>query len=1191
MYVQYRLKQVQEKLIGKEKAASNLLDDAIAFAPERLYTEQENLFDLSRKANIALYVYNASGLVLWTNNSIFPARTDFSRSSFVQKLENGIYVQKNIRSHGFTFITLIPVKYEYAYENKYVRNHLALCSSDDIEFTVTDSGAGAFPIHSAYGGYLFGLQPHLLQQSFGFTGWLFVLGLFLLVWLVVSQVEDWISDGHNIRAIILSSILILTVIAFWKVFQLPRSVFSWALFSPSYFAASYIFSSMGDLLIFTLLLIYVVWLSLIMRSRKEPSYGVRLGVYSFYLFVLLLFVALIQNLIQSLVLDSQISFDLSNIFSLNIFSFAGLFIILSWIFIFYFLCQRLIQKILAITAHRNMFWAVLGMAAIAAAGAGLSLHFFHWMALIFGLGTALTAYFYFIVWRRVSPYVLPVIFVLLCAVFLTVRFSRDNFINRQQNMQLIANKLATERDAIVEYLFGNVLSGIQTDNFVHSYFETPLSDDQVLEKRLKQLFFSGYFSKYDVTIFSFTPEGIPFKSNQTQSLSYFLDILKKEGTPVRGSNLYYMHTYNGLPVYAAIIPVNESGIREGYLLIQLQEKAFYEESVYPELLLSENIERLKEMGNYSFAVYNKNVLVNQRGDYPYGGILQFNLPIDASGNAYFSEKGSDHVAHVSEDNVVIVSAPKRGALYYSSVFSLLLIISGGCLALVLALPAVRNWSRKVRLYRPQPISWRKLSFRNKILITILSGMTSTMFLVGVATVYYIYSQYNKDVLENLRKKTRSITTELDGFTQQADVNTASAEDFSSFVKELSRTYQSDINVFDIHGLLLTTTQELIYENNVLAPRMDPAAYLRFYVGNTSQLIQDEKIGTLKYISSYMPLRNKDGIVTGFVNLPYFSKAEELNDRISSFVVALINLYLLLLLILMVIGLVMARRLTAPFEILRNHLLNVDLDKPNEIIEWQSGDEIGKLIQAYNSLVGSLQESAHRLADAERERGWKDIAQNIAHDIKNPLMPMKLHIQRLQNAQTEGTGSLNDMFPKVSDLIIRQIDLLAETANEINDFAKLSKGNPERIDLKKAIGDVVHLFSLQDETAIHCFLPKEELCIFIDPSQLSRVFNNLVKNALQAIPAGKKGIVQIAAYKDQSGVVVKVEDNGQGISEENKKNIFTPRFSTKTSGTGLGLAIVRRIIELAGGTISFVSTEGVGTTFIIRLPECEKEQAS
>jgi signal transduction histidine kinase len=503
------------------------------------------------------------------------------------------------------------------------------------------------------------------------------------------------------------------------------------------------------------------------------------------------------------------------------------------------------------------------------------------------------------------------------------------------------------------------------------------------------------------------------------------------------------------------------------------------------------------------------------------------------------------------------------------------------------IPAMRRWSHRMRLRIPQPVSWEGLSFRNKILITILSGMTTTMLLVGVVTVYYIYNQYNKDVLENLRKKTRSITTEIDGYTQQADASLPSAnEDFSSFVKELSRTYQSDINVFDIHGMLITTTQELIYENNVLAPRIDPAAYMKFYVGNASQLIQDEKIGTLKYISSYMPLRNKEGIVTGFVNLPYFSKAQELNDRISSFVVALVNLYLLLLLVLLTIGLVMARRLTSPFEILRSHLLSIDLGKPGEVIVWKNKDEIGKLIQAYNSLVNGLQESARRLADAERERGWKDIAQNIAHDIKNPLMPMKLHLQILQKNMQENPEKLLETFPRVANLLIRQIDLLAETANEINDFAKLSKGNPERVDLKKAISDVVYLFSHQDERAIHCLLPKEDLCVIIDPAQLSRVFNNLVKNALQAIPEGKKGIVQLAAYKDGADIIIKIEDNGKGISEENKSNIFTPRFSTKTSGTGLGLAIVRRIIELAGGTINFTSAQNMGTTFTIRLPECK-----
>jgi signal transduction histidine kinase len=1185
LYIRHHLHKIQNELIQKEKDAEKLLNDAVVYAPERLYNEQENLLSLSRNAHVALYIYSPAGIVLWTNNSIFPSRTDFTHRSFIQRLENGIYLQKNIRSHGFTFITLIPVKYEYAFENKYVRNHLALYQADDINFELTTQNKpGSYAIFTSYGEYLFSLKATLQQQSFDLIGWLFITGTFLLLLFVIAQVNAWLDKRRIIPVLILSTLFLTWSILFWKVFRLPVSVFSWNLFSPSYFAASTIFSSLGDLLVFTFILIFIVWLALRLRNALVPRKELNLLFTGSYLTMLLISATLVQDLIRSLVLDSQISFDLSNIFSLNIFSFTGLFIILAWIFIFYKLLLNFSVRMLESSLHIGFFYTAALLLCLAIEKL---LGIFHLSSFLFAGFSVFGFYLLLSKWPKLSSLLIPIFFVLLSALFLSSRFSRYNSINREQNMQLIANKLATERDAVAEYLFSNVVTGIQTDNFVLNFFQSPLSDDAVLEKRLKQLFFSGYYAKYDIIIYSFTSQGLPFKSAQVQPLSYYLSILKSEGTPVIGSSLYFMHTYNALPVYASVIPVYNNGEKSGYLLIQLQEKAFYEESVYPELLLSENVDRLKEAGNYSFAVYNRNVLVNQKGSYPYGGILQFNLPVDSMGNFYFSENGYVHVAHVSEDNVVIVSAPQRSIVYFTTVFSLMLIFSTIGMGINLALPHLKRWWIQSRIYRMRPrLSWRTLSFRNKILITILSGMTLTMLLVGVVTVYYIYAQYNRDVFENLRKKTRSITTELDTHIQDEGVGlTMEGEDFSSFVKQLSRTYQSDINVFDIHGNLVTTTQELIYENNVLAPRMDATAYLRFYVGYVSQLIHDESIGSLRYLSSYMPLRSKEGIITGFVNLPYFSKAEELNDRISSFVVALVNLYLLLLLFLLGIGLIMAQRLTAPLTIIRGHLRNISLDKPNEIIEWQNNDEIGKLIHAYNSLANDLQESAARLAEAGRESGWKDMAQTIAHDIKNPLMPMKLHIQRLQNAQANGTGNLEEMFPKVSEMLIRLIDNLTETANQVNDYAKLSIGNPEKIDLNKVISDVVHLFSHQDETVLHCYLPKESLCVFIDRSQLSRIFNNLVKNALQAIPDGKKGIVQIAAYRDGEDVVIKVEDNGQGIPEENRADIFKPRFSTKTSGTGLGLAIVRRMVELAGGNITFQTTSGAGTTFIIRLPQC------
>jgi nitrogen fixation/metabolism regulation signal transduction histidine kinase len=262
---------------------------------------------------------------------------------------------------------------------------------------------------------------------------------------------------------------------------------------------------------------------------------------------------------------------------------------------------------------------------------------------------------------------------------------------------------------------------------------------------------------------------------------------------------------------------------------------------------------------------------------------------------------------------------------------------------------------------------------------------------------------------------------------------------------------------------------------------------------------------------------------------------------------------------------------------------VKLGAKNAPIPWQHNDEIGLLIAEYNKMINELEESSNKLAEGERQGAWREMAKQVAHEIKNPLTPMKLSLQHLQLAIQKKDPNVEEKIRKTSELLIKQIDSLSQMAEEFSAFAKMPEAEVEVVDLNQILDEIVLLFD-KDENCVINYKPlKGKVTVRADGNQLGRVFTNIVKNALQAIPQDQKGLIKISGSIKYSMITLAFEDNGKGIPEELKKKIFNPNFSTKNSGMGLGLAISRKITEQFYGNIYFTSKQGKGSTFFVTLP--------
>ena len=302
-------------------------------------------------------------------------------------------------------------------------------------------------------------------------------------------------------------------------------------------------------------------------------------------------------------------------------------------------------------------------------------------------------------------------------------------------------------------------------------------------------------------------------------------------------------------------------------------------------------------------------------------------------------------------------------------------------------------------------------------------------------------------------------------------------------------------------------------------------------------------------------------------------------------IAFTNIYIILIAISILTMLLISNYITFPLQLIRDKLRKLKLGRPNEKIKWVRKDEIGNLVIEYNRMIDELAKSAELLAQSERESAWREMAKQVAHEIKNPLTPMKLSTQYLQKAWDEQAPDWDQRLKKFSKAIIQQIDNLSVIASEFSDFAKMPQSMYEKIEIDRVIAASVDLFKESRHVDFRFIKPDDHLYyVYADKKQMLQVFNNLFKNSIQAKKDSEDEMIEISIEQQTADhYLIKVTDNGIGISRDQADKIFSPNFTTKTGGMGLGLAIVKSIILDSGGKIWFESEEGVGTTFFIQLP--------
>jgi len=408
---------------------------------------------------------------------------------------------------------------------------------------------------------------------------------------------------------------------------------------------------------------------------------------------------------------------------------------------------------------------------------------------------------------------------------------------------------------------------------------------------------------------------------------------------------------------------------------------------------------------------------------------------------------------------------------------------------------------------------------------------------------------------------------------------------TEWLEYFQQLFGADINLFDARGQLIVTSLPDIFNMGHIGRQINPDAFVKLALGRRTSIIEHEEIGVLQYLSAYETFVDADNNIIAYLNLPYFTHQDDIREEISTIIAVLLTFYMVIILVTMLVSVIISNQITQPLIMLQEKFKNIKLGAKNEPINYRSHDELGGLVNEYNRAIDELARSANRLARSEREMAWREMAKQIAHEINNPLTPMKLSIQHLKRAYDNKSERFDDYMEKISRSLVEQIDSLSEIATEFSNFAKMPVGVNEQIDLLERINNVIPIFAVDDNKRAFRtdFNDLDHAMINADKEQITRVFINLFKNSLQAIPKERQADIHVEVLKLNRIIWVRIKDNGAGIPLEMQEKIFSPNFTSKSSGMGLGLSIVHNIIENIGGTISFKTRQNEGTTFIISLP--------
>jgi signal transduction histidine kinase len=977
--------------------------------------------------------------------------------------------------------------------------------------------------------------------------------------------------------------------------DLPHRIYPLPIFNPQYYASSSINPSLGDYLLnvlFLLGLFLVLWPRRIyIISKLEDKAGIRLlkiGSFVWVLVVLLMHYYLMRLLFYhaqfSLDITQNIEVSALKILAWSVVAIVSIvFFLLTHPFLNWLRAREWERKDLVLIVSILLLWSVLLV----------------WISAI-SLLLLPALLFYYILYRQLTrripaPKLNYSLFIYLFGAAIVCALSASLALQNQRKTSLLAEKerlatqVLTERDLVGEYLLHEAAMNIQNDPYIVNRFLSPLFSKEGIEQKIRRQYLSRYFDKYETSIRLFGLGGYPLSNQYTASYFALQQQAVEQGDSTGLEGLY---RFSGEGVgdysYKKFVPVYYQQTEIGYVLLESRLKRYQPRTVYPELFSSQQLtEPIFEHSNYAVFVNGK--LRFDAGEFDYLHLFSDKLLENEQlyREGVFTDDYHHYALKGEGSKVVVVSSPAQPLSVIYANFSFLLLF----MLFLITLYVVGYL-----LYKR--LSVRYLNFTTKIQLYLNFAIFLPLLIITASTLSLISQSYRQETEQQFFDTAESISRGISELMNDFQQGYIDREMLNNNLDRIARYTETDVHLFDTRGVLQATSQPAIYQKNYLAPFINPYAQAEIVEQHHRQTILTETVGRLQYRSAYVAVRsNSNGSLLGIVSVPFFDSGYMLQRQLSAIFSNIVSIFATLFLVFLLLLYFFSKELTAPLRYIADRLRLISLTGKNEPLSWPTEDEIGLLVREYNHMLLNLQASKEALSRSEKESAWREMAKQVAHEIKNPLTPMRLSLQhlnrRLQPSLEDGEkDKVNRSFQSILD----QIDTLSDIATSFSAFAKMPAPRQEQFDVAAVLSRVVRLYTNDQHYQLEVDIPEGAWLVQGDEQLMQRTFNNLILNGIQAVPSDRQPQLQINLLPEEGHkVLIKIKDNGTGIAETIRNKVFVPNFSTKNSGSGLGLAIAKRGIEHAGGQIWFESNTGqraldaslyrqeAGTTFFIELP--------
>lgn len=1148
-----KAQRIEKKLHKREKILQSFVEKAFDTPPEQ-WLEFENFPD-----DMVLYKYVADTLQSWANQ--FPISNDEvdvaptwyrihdlkNRSPFntpLAFLEDNVqyvnfgpswYIVKTFKKGKVKVICGIEIIRQYNTENSILKNktnkHIGL---DSKYTTVAPYINNSSIIHTLDGNASFSIvctQP--LSKKKRATGLQWISLLLALAALFIYQYRHnrlrsmWITIG---------GLCCIQVCSYFMFHNISNDT---GLLSPILYADGYLFSSLGELVLTNIFIFFIF--SSVFLSRKSviknivsssPKIG-KLKWWTLTITASLLLVYISASII-SLILNSKIALDLYVTNTIDRYT------------ILIYFCYALL-----FTALLFLLYIILSI---------VSPKFRKYVK---KHSTETTLYYTFAV-----------------SIILSLIISYSSFKKEEDEIKVMSSRIATERNLGLEMQLQTIEKNILADPMIRAFIGNPYSETLILN-RLVEKYLWNILPNYQIRVSICAPLDRIVTSEYVRPVhcfSYFSNKIKEYGVPLSNSSaFYYLDYFNANIDYLGAFNILKGSFRYD-LYIEIESKRNTENASYPYALLN-NIPHVNKYAKYPYSIakYQQGKLTVHNG--------QYNFPVTISPDTYntgFSFQAIDKnilfTYKLPNNNTVMITRPEHKILLYLLSFSYTFLFFAFIFLCILQLFRSK-W--KEPLLKNVP----KKSFRFKMIVFPTASLVIALIFMAISSITLIIKYTNTSRRSMMEEKLLSVqnTFSQTSRTSERFTEINSAETFNA-MDLVSKNAQVDINLFDPLGKLIRTTQPEIFNEYIAYSRMNPEAYYELVYNKRMQVIQEEYISSMKYYSLYTPIYNDKGTLLAIANIPFFVSDTILQHDVSTIIAGIINIYIILIIVAIIIAIFLSNSVTQPLKEISNKMEDLDIYHKVEHINYKANDELGLLVRTYNKMIDDLEKSAKELAQNEREGAWREMARQIAHEIKNPLTPMKLSIQHLKRMKSQNVPNWQERFDTLSASLIEQIDILSNTASEFSSFSKFYNEEISEVDLIGLLHEQNVLFDNYDNIRMSYRHSDEKAVVKARKGQITRAFVNLITNAIQAIEQKSDGQIIISIYKEDKWYRTDIEDNGNGVSEENIHNLFNPNFTTKTKGSGLGLAISKSIVSQSHGEIFYIKSKELGgACFSIRMP--------